>query len=75
VHVEHRRPPRPLVEGPGGDDRMIAGARRLREGTDRAIIGLFGGNLMENGQFLYRNDNFLALLAPNRSGPTTFSNA
>jgi len=63
VHVEHRRPPRPLVEGPGGDDRMIAGARRLREGTDRAIIGLFGGNLMENGQFLYRNDNFLALLA------------
>ena len=56
-------PPGPLVEGPGGDDRMIAGARRLREGTDRAIIGLFGGNLMENGQFLYRNDNFLALLA------------
>ena len=42
---------------------MVAGARRLRESTDRAIIGLFGGNLMELGQFLYRNNNFLALLA------------
>jgi len=40
-----------------------AGARRLRERTGRAIIGLFGGNLLETGQFLYRNDNFLMLLA------------
>ena len=31
--------------------------------TDRAIIGLFGGNLLEIGQFLYRIDNFLMLLA------------
>ena len=36
---------------------------RLRAQTDRAIIGLFGGNLLEIGQFLYRNDNFLMLLA------------
>ena len=42
---------------------LAAGARRLREQTDRAIIGLFGGNLLEIGQFLYRNDNFLMLLA------------
>jgi uroporphyrinogen decarboxylase len=56
-------PPGPLVEGPDGDRVMVEGARRLRESTDRAIIGLFGGNLMESGQFLYRNDNFLALLA------------
>lgn len=56
-------PPGPLVDGPGGDQRMADGARRLRMSTDKAIIGLFGGNLMEMGQFLYRNDNFLALLA------------
>ncbi len=56
-------PPGPLVEGPGGDQRYIEGAKRLRESTDRAIIGLFGGNLLEMGQFLYRNDNFFMLLA------------
>jgi uroporphyrinogen decarboxylase len=38
-------------------------ARRLREGTDRAIYGAFGGNLVENGEFLFRIDNFLLLLA------------
>jgi uroporphyrinogen decarboxylase len=27
------------------------------------VIGLFGGNLLEVGQFLYRNDNFFMLLA------------
>ncbi len=56
-------PPGPLVEGPNGDSALVEGAKRLRESTDRAIIGLFGGNLLEWGQFLYRNDNFLALLA------------
>ena len=56
-------PPGPLAEGPEGERRLAEGARRLRESTDRAILGLFGGNLMEWGQFLYRNDNFLALLA------------
>ena len=45
------------------NEDLAAGARRLRERTDRAIIGLFGGNLLEIGQFLYRNDNFLMLLA------------
>ncbi|HZP02461.1 MAG TPA: uroporphyrinogen decarboxylase family protein [Terriglobia bacterium] len=56
-------PPGPLVEGPGGLERLAEGARKLREKTDRAIIGLFGGNLLEIGQFLYRNDNFFMLLA------------
>ncbi len=58
-------PPGPLVEGKGGDDAYREGARRLRERTPRAILGLFGGNLLEMGQFLYRNDGFLLLLAEN----------
>jgi len=46
------------------DSRELSeGARRLRQKTDRAIIGLFGGNLFEIGQFLYRNDQFMMLLA------------
>jgi uroporphyrinogen decarboxylase len=56
-------PPGPLVAGPDGPQVFAEGARRLREKTDRAIIGLFGGNLLEVGQFLYRIDRFLMLLA------------
>ena len=56
-------PPGPLVAGPGGAERLREGARRLREQTDRAIVGIFGGNLLEMGTFLYRNDQFLMLLA------------
>lgn len=56
-------PPGPLIEGPEGEQKFRAGAARLRASTDRAIIGLFGGNLLEMGQFLYRNDNFYMLLA------------
>ncbi|MFB3787663.1 MAG: uroporphyrinogen decarboxylase family protein [bacterium] len=56
-------PPGPLVAGPGGKERLREGARALREQTDRAIIGLFGGNLLETGQFLFRNDMFLMMLA------------
>ncbi|HTY36203.1 MAG TPA: uroporphyrinogen decarboxylase family protein [Bacteroidota bacterium] len=56
-------PPGPLVEGPQGDQFYRQQARRFRKGTDRAILGLFGGNLLEMGQFLYRNDGFLLLLA------------
>ncbi len=63
IWVAVRSPPGPLVMGDGGDERLRDGARRLRERTDRAIIGLFGGNLLEIGQFLYRIDNFLMLLA------------
>ena len=56
-------PPGPLVAGPGGAKILEEGARRLRAKTDRAIVGLFGGNLLEMGQFLWRNDRFLMLLA------------
>ncbi len=38
---------------------LALGARRLRESTDRAIVGLFGGNLFELPQWLYRMDNYL----------------
>lgn len=56
-------PPGPLVGGADGDRLLVEGARRLRAESDRAILGLFGGNLLESGQFLYRNDNFFLLLA------------
>jgi uroporphyrinogen decarboxylase len=49
--------------GPIDDKELSEGAKHLRAGTDRAIIGLFGGNLFEVGQFLYRNDQFMMLLA------------
>jgi len=63
--VAMRTPPGPLVTGEFGDQAMVEGARALRERTDRAIIALFGGNLLEIGQFLYRNDKFYMLLAGN----------
>jgi uroporphyrinogen decarboxylase len=55
-------PPGPLVSGPDGDQLFVQGAKKLRASTDRAILGLFGGNLLELGEFLYRNDKFLMLL-------------
>jgi uroporphyrinogen decarboxylase len=56
-------PPGPITAGPDGARAFVEGAKRLRATTDRAIIGLFGGNLLEVGQFLYRNDNFFMILA------------
>jgi uroporphyrinogen decarboxylase len=56
-------PPGPLAAGAEGLRRLADGARALRASTNRAIVGLFGGNLFEMGQFFYRNDNFLMLLA------------
>ena len=41
---------------------LAEGARCLRERTSRAILGLFGGNLLEIGQFLYRMDSFMMML-------------
>jgi len=63
-------PPGPLAEGEEGKQRLAEGARRLRRQTDRAIVGLFGGNLFELGQFFYRSDHFMMLLAaqPDRAG-------
>ena len=40
-------------------------ARELRQSTDRAIYGTFGGNLIEIGEFAFRIDNFLYQLAAN----------
>ena len=56
-------PPAPIGYDPVGLAQLAEGARALRNSTDRAIIGLFGGNLLEIGQFLFRNDNFYMLLA------------
>ena len=42
-----------------GCKELAEGARKLRESTDRAIIGLFGGSFFELPQFMYRIDNYL----------------
>ena len=49
--------------GPVDTEALRRGAERLRSGTGKAIIGLFGGNLFEIGQFCYRNDQFMMMLA------------
>ena len=51
--------------GPAAADleTLTAGARALRARTDRAIVGLFGGNLLETGQWMYRMDRFLMMMA------------
>lgn len=40
-------------------------AKALRKSTDRAIYGIFGGNLLELGQQAMRMDNFLMEIAGN----------
>ena len=42
-----------------GLTEMSLRAKAFRESTDRAIVGLFGGNMFENPQMLYRMDNYL----------------
>jgi uroporphyrinogen decarboxylase len=56
-------PPGRITAGVDGERALVQGASSLRQKSDRAIIGLFGGNLLELGQWFYRNDNFLMLLA------------
>jgi uroporphyrinogen decarboxylase len=56
-------PPGPLAAGAAGLKLLREGARALRRGSQRAILGLFGGNLVEMGQFLYGMDGFLYMLA------------
>jgi len=53
-------PPGPAAPTPAD---LRAGATRLRQSSSRAILGLFGGNLLEMGQFYYRMDGFLLMLA------------
>ena len=45
-----------------GLDEMARRARALRAGTDRAIVGLFGGNMFEIPEFLYRIDQYLTFV-------------
>ncbi len=49
--------------GPVSDEKITTTAKKFREKENRAIIGLFGGNLLEIGQMFYRNDHFLMKLA------------
>jgi uroporphyrinogen decarboxylase len=56
-------PPGPLASGAEGERLLGEGAHALRRASKRAIIGLFGGNLVEMGQFFYGMDGFLYMLA------------
>jgi len=42
---------------------MAEGAKMFRESTDRAIIGLFGGNLFETPQMMFGMDRYLCYTA------------
>lgn len=65
-------PPGPLGDGDEGKKLLASNAAQLRQSTDRAIIGLFGGNLLESGQMLFRNDKFLMNLALDPDGVHDF---
>lgn len=56
-------PPAPTGFDEAGLAQMARGAKALHESTDRAIVGLFGGNLLEFGQFLFGMADFYMLLA------------
>jgi uroporphyrinogen decarboxylase len=59
-------PPTPIGFDEAGLKKLVAGAKKLRASTDRAIIGLFGGNLLENSQFLFGMENLYVMLAADR---------
>ena len=56
-------PPGPVSATPEGAKFLAEGARKLRQSTSRAIVGLFGGNLFEMGQWLFGMEDFYVLLA------------
>jgi len=56
-------PPAPIGYDQAGLKALEAGAKHLRATSDRAIVGLFGANVLEWGQFLFGMQNFLTLLA------------
>jgi len=56
-------PPAPIGLDAAGVTVRRREAQQLRDATDRAIYAPFGGNLLETGQMLFRNDGFLAELA------------
>ena len=67
VWVAIGTPPAPIGYDEVGLAKLAAGAQALRLSTDRAIIGLFGGNLLESSQFLYGMANFYMMLASERA--------
>lgn len=58
-------PPAPAGLDDAGLKVRRESAKQLRESTDRAIYGTFGGNLIEIGEFVFRIDEFLYELAAN----------
>ena len=56
-------PPAPADLSRTGQATQRENARRLRASTRRAVYATFGGNLVEIGEFAFRIDNFLYLLA------------
>ncbi len=56
-------PPAPAGFDEDGSEVFRRTAKDLRESTDRAIYATFGGNLVEIGEFSFRIDQFLYLLA------------
>lgn len=56
-------PPGPVSWDEEGLKFLAEGAKRFREKTDRAIVGLFGAPIFEGGQQMVRMDNYLMLLA------------
>ncbi len=65
-------PPGPMVTCPDGDKIFAERARKLRQSTDKAIVGLFGGSLLEMGEYLYGMENFLMMLAAEKSRVNKF---
>jgi len=56
-------PPAPLGYDLAGLTALAQGAQQLRAESQRAIVGLFGANMLEMGQFLFGMQNFLTMLA------------
>jgi uroporphyrinogen decarboxylase len=56
-------PPAPHGYDQAGLEALHDGARHLRQTSERAIVCLFGANMLEMGQFLFGIQNFLTLLA------------
>jgi len=69
-------PPMPMdYKSPQGAKKLREIAAETRASTDRAIYGIFGGNLVEIGQFTFRMDNFLCDLIANPDRINAFVDA
>ncbi|MCA9916460.1 MAG: hypothetical protein KC445_00840 [Anaerolineales bacterium] len=56
-------PPGPHKWDEEGMRYLAEGAKKLRESTDRAIVGIDGGSIFEMGQMFFRIDNWYMALA------------